>query len=51
MLWKGEQDYKTFKAEWYLHVPTASTISNRLFCIYVFRMILAIKSDYFLKQN
>jgi hypothetical protein len=30
---------------------TALTINNSSFCIYVFRMILSINNDYFLKQH
>jgi hypothetical protein len=42
---------KPFKAQWQLFVPPASTINNSSVCIYVFRMILSINSDYFLKQR
>jgi hypothetical protein len=34
-----------------LYVPPVLTISNAVFCIYAFRMILIINSDYFLKQH
>jgi hypothetical protein len=43
--------YLPFKAQWELYVPAALTISNWAFCIYVFRMILTVNSDYFLKQR
>jgi hypothetical protein len=33
------------------NVPAASIISNSAFCIYVFRMILTVDSDYLLKQR
>jgi hypothetical protein len=33
------------------YVQAVLTISNSSFCIYVFRMILTVKSDYFLKQR
>jgi hypothetical protein len=33
------------------NVPAALTISNSSFCIYVFRMILRINSNYFLIQR
>jgi hypothetical protein len=31
--------------------PAALTVSNSSFYIYVFRMILTVNSDYFLKQR
>jgi hypothetical protein len=40
-----------FKAEWYLYVPPALTISNSTFYIYVFCMILNVNSDHFLKRH
>jgi hypothetical protein len=40
-----------FKVQWKLYATPALTISNSSFCIYVFRMILTVNSDYFLKQR
>jgi hypothetical protein len=34
-----------------MYVQPASTINKYSFCIYVFRMILTVNSDYFLKQR
>jgi hypothetical protein len=53
--WKMITLYKrqtyTFNAQWWLYVTSALKISNILFCIYVFRTILTVNSDYFLKQR
>jgi hypothetical protein len=42
--------HSAFKAQWQLYVPPALTISDFSFYIYLFRTILAVNSDYFLKQ-
>jgi predicted membrane protein len=41
----------TIKAEIYLYVPSDLTVSKDAFCIYGFRMIFTVKSQYFLKQH
>jgi hypothetical protein len=50
--WSGMQNifFLIFKAQWQLYVPPALTISNCIF-IHVFRMILTVNTDYFLKQR
>jgi hypothetical protein len=39
------------KAQWKLYVAPTVTFSNSSICIYLFRMVLRVNSDYFLKQN
>jgi hypothetical protein len=34
-----------------IYVSPNLTLNNSAFCIYVFRMILGVNSDYFLKQR
>jgi hypothetical protein len=40
-----------FKAQWLQYVSPASTISNCAFCIFWFRVILIVNSDYFPEQH
>jgi hypothetical protein len=40
-----------FKAQWLLYVPAPLPASGLAFCIYGFRTILSVISDYFLKQR
>jgi hypothetical protein len=35
----------------YMNEPSALTVSNAVFCIYWFCMVLIVNSDYFLKQR
>jgi hypothetical protein len=41
----------TLKGKWYIYIPSALTITDAAVCIYVFRMILTVNSDYFLKRH
>jgi hypothetical protein len=34
-----------------IYIPSTLTIIKAVFCIYLFRMILSLNSDYFLKQH
>jgi hypothetical protein len=40
-----------FNYDYNYYVPPYLTITKSAFCIYVFRMILTVNSDYFLKQR
>jgi hypothetical protein len=40
-----------FQAHWCLYLPPSLKIRKSSFCIYLFRMILKLNSDYFLKQR
>jgi hypothetical protein len=43
--------HEAFKAQWWLYAPRTLTVSTTAFCIYGFRLILPVNSDYFLKQR